>query len=206
VRRNAPVCDEDLDEAYERIRHGSEKNWGESYMERVAYHESGHALLCALAGRTPAYLTIVARGDHGGYMEHADGEDSPLRTREELLGRIRTALGGRAAELVRYGGEDGLSTGASGDLSQATELAAALLLRYGMDDSFGLVSLSVDRVLNSPLAPRLLEKMNALLQRELEQALTLLREHRAKLDLLSQELLRKNKLTGEEIDALLGEC
>ena len=205
VRRNAAVCDEDLDVAYERIRHGSEKNWGEGYMERVAYHESGHALLCALAGRTPAYLTIVARGDHGGYMEHADGEDTPLRTREELLGRIRTALGGRAAELVRYGPEAGVSTGASGDLTQATELAAALLLCYGMDKDFGLVSLSPEQVLNSPLALRLVEKMNALLKRELELAVSTLQEHRRELDLLAQTLLRKNKLTGDEIAALLGQ-
>ena len=175
-------------------------------MERVAYHEAGHALLCTLSGRTPSYLTIVARGDHGGYMEHADGEDTPLRTRRELQGRIRTALGGRAAELVRYGEEEGLSTGAAGDLSNATELAAALLLRYGMDEQFGLVSLSVERVLSSPLAPRLVERMNELLERELTEAVEQLSAHRQALDRLSAALLRKNKLTGEEIDALLREA
>lgn len=206
ARRQRRVSDEDLDEAYERIRHGGEKNWGEGYMERVAYHEAGHALLCTLSGRTPSYLTIVARGDHGGYMEHADGEDTPLRTRRELQGRIRTALGGRAAELVRYGEEEGLSTGAAGDLSNATELAAALLLRYGMDEQFGLVSLSVERVLSSPLAPRLVERMNELLERELTEAVEQLSAHRQALDRLSAALLRKNKLTGEEIDALLREA
>lgn len=205
VRSGHALADEDLDEAFERVRHGSEKRWGEQYMERVACHESGHALLCWLSGRTPAYLTIVARGDHGGYMEHADGE-IPLRTRRELMDRIRTALGGRAAELVCYGEEEGISTGASGDLSNATQLAAQLLLQYGMDPGFGLAALPLENLLRGPMAEKLLGRINEILARELEQAAALLREHREALDALTQALLRRNKLTGEEIETICLNC
>ena len=204
VRKNMPLSDDDLDEAYERTRHGSEKNWGESYMERVAYHESGHALISCLSGRTPSYVTIIARGSHGGYMEHADVENTPLRTREELLGRIRVALGGRAAEIARYGEKDGISTGASGDLTSATRLAGALLLQYGMDEDFGLASFNPDAMIKGPMAEKIHARINAILQEQLTWAVDRLTAHRGQLDLLAGTLLSKNKITGEEIDALLG--
>jgi len=59
-----------LEEAFELSRFGERKDWGTTYMERVARHEAGHAVISALGGRIPSYLTIVARGDHGGYMEN----------------------------------------------------------------------------------------------------------------------------------------
>ena len=203
VRKNLALADEDLDDAFESSRHGSEKSWGADYMERVAYHESGHALLCALSGRTPAYLTIVARSSHGGYMEYADTEDTPLRTRDELSARIRTALGGRAAEIVRYGETDGVSTGASGDLTSATRLAGALLLQYGMDGEFGLASFDADSLLRGPMAEKIIAKINVILDSEMQNAIETLKAHRNQLDLLADTLLQKNKLTGDEIDDLL---
>lgn len=173
-------------------------------MERVAYHESGHALISCLSGRTPSYVTIIARGSHGGYMEHADVENTPLRTREELLGRIRVALGGRAAEIARYGEKDGISTGASGDLTSATRLAGALLLQYGMDEDFGLASFNPDAMIKGPMAEKIHARINAILQEQLTWAVDRLTAHRGQLDLLAGTLLSKNKITGEEIDALLG--
>ncbi|MBR6825033.1 MAG: AAA family ATPase, partial [Oscillospiraceae bacterium] len=132
------VSDAILEEAFETFVSGEEKKWDISQLRRVAIHESGHALMCWLGGETPSYLTIVARGNHGGYMQHADREGKAIYTREELLARIRTSLGGRGAEIVYYGLEDGISTGASGDLASATDLARRLLCNYGMDDAFGL--------------------------------------------------------------------
>ena len=204
VRKNSQLSDEDLDEAYERTRHGSEKNWGQTYMERIAYHESGHALISCLSGRTPSYVTIIARGSHGGYMEHADTENTPLRTREELLGRIRIALGGRAAEITRYGEKEGISTGASGDLANATRLAGALLMQYGMDEDFGLAAFSPGAMIKGPMAQIVHTRINAILQEQLARAVEELTAHRGDLDLLAATLLSKNKITGDEIDALLG--
>ena len=137
-------------------------------------------------------------------MEHADTENTPLRTREELLGRIRIALGGRAAEITRYGEKEGISTGASGDLANATRLAGALLMQYGMDEDFGLAAFSPDAMIKGPMAQIVHTRINAILQEQLARAVEELTAHRGDLDLLAATLLSKNKITGDEIDALLG--
>ena len=199
VKAQAPLDDAALDEAYETVVHGSRKDWGHDYLERVARHEAGHALLNWLAGSTPVYLTIVARGEHGGYMEHAADENGPLLTRRELCTRIRTALGGRAAELVCYGEEEGLSTGAGGDLRTATRLALSMLTRYGMDGELGLMV----REDEAAASPEVRTRVNALLREELQGAVEALRANRDRLDRLTEALLKKNKLTAGEIEACL---
>jgi ATP-dependent Zn protease len=71
-------------------------------------------------------------------MQHAPEDGNAIYTMDELLGRIRTSLGGRAAEIVYYGERDGISTGASGDLASATNLAQQIVCTYGMSEDFGL--------------------------------------------------------------------
>jgi ATP-dependent Zn protease len=191
-----------LEEAFEINRHGEEKDWGFEYLTRVARHEAGHAYLCYLGGSTPNYLTIVARGGHGGYMEHADTESSPLQTKEALLSRIRTALGGRAAELVYYGDEGGLSTGASGDIESATRIAKAMLATYGMDEDFGLAALSPKELENGNFAEAR-QKVNEILKEQLSGSVAAVRKGKNKIDKLVKALLEKNKLTKEEMEAVL---
>jgi ATP-dependent metalloprotease FtsH len=203
AKKEQPLDDDTLEEAFELNRHGEKRDWGKDYLQRVARHEAGHACLCFLAGRTPAYLTIVARGSHGGYMEHAADEDSPLKTREELLARIRTALGGRAAEIIYYGDEDGISSGASGDLQSATRIARAMICSYGMDDETGPVFLSDDEATRGPLAGKITERISAIIRRELARAIETLSEQKPAIDRLVERLLEKNKLTKEEIEQLL---
>jgi ATP-dependent Zn protease len=195
--------DELLEEAFELSQHGEEKNWGHEYLERVARHEAGHAYLCFLSGKTPSYLTIVARGKHGGYMEHADTQSSPLQTKEALLGRIRIALGGRAAEVVYYGDEDGISTGASGDLESATNIARAMLVTYGMDSEFGLAALSCDEAAKGPQSAEIIRKINTILNKQMALAINAIRNGKPKLDALVDALLEKNKLTAEEMEMIL---
>ena len=204
VKIGFPLDDVILEEAFETSRHGEQKDWGEAYMERVARHEAGHAFLCHAAGRTPAYLTIVARGGHGGYMEHDVAEDSPLKTKEELIGRIRTALGGRAAELVYYGEEDGVSTGASGDLESATQIARAMICSYGMDDEIGLASLSERAATQGPLAEKITARISAIIRKELDASVKLIDMGRPYMDGLVTALLDKNRLDKAEMEALLG--
>ncbi len=204
VKQGKPLDDAILDEAYELTRHGAEKDWGRDYLERVARHESGHALLCCMAGNTPAYLTIVARGEHGGYMEHSEKDMSPLQTRKELLGRIRTSLGGRAAEIVYYGDEDGISTGASGDLEGATRLARAMICSYGMDETIGLAVLTPEEATRGPLAAKIGERVSAIIAREMEETIRILWDNKARIDALVAALLDRNKLTREEIEGIVG--
>ena len=200
VKAGKPMDDAILDEAYELARHGAKKDWGYDYLERVARHESGHALLCWMGGNTPAYLTVVARGDHGGYMEHSSVEMAPLSTREELIHRVRTSLGGRAAEIVYYGEEGGISTGASGDLENATRTAAAMLCVYGMDDGFGLAAMDLREALKDPDVRK---KINDILSQEMKNTIGIIRDNRSRIDRMVDALMKKNKLTGPEIEALL---
>jgi ATP-dependent metalloprotease FtsH len=205
VQRNCPLNDAILDEAYEITIHGEEKAWGRESLERVARHEAGHALLCHLAGATPAYLTIVARSGHGGYMEHDHEEQTPLKTKKDLLARIRTALGGRAAEMVYYGEEDGLSSGASSDLRNATKIAYSMICEYGMDSQVGLIAQSPKELLDTPLAGKIMERVSLLLNEALSQTVASIQSGRGKIDSLVEKLLEKNKLTKEEIAAIFAE-
>jgi ATP-dependent Zn protease len=200
VKAQKPLDDAILDEAYELTKHGAKKEWGYEYLERVARHESGHAFLCYLGGNTPSYLTIVARGGHGGYMEHSAKDMGPLSTKEELLNRIRTSLGGRAAELAYYGEKDGVSTGASGDLEQATRVAQAMICNYGMDEDFGLGVMGQQEAANSPEVKK---RINEILGEEMRNTVELIKTNKHRIDRMVDALMKKNKLSGEEMEELL---
>lgn len=199
LKERAILDDSFLDEAFELAKHGAKKNWGYDYLERVARHESGHALLGYLSGDRPVYLTIVARGKHGGYMERRPMEDEPIATKNELLNRIRTSLGGRAAEIVYYGENDGVSTGASGDLSQASHLAYEMISKYGMDSEIGLYAL--DDASTVPDAVK--TKINVILKEELDNAVIAIQNNRSIVDALVDALMKKNKLFEREIEDII---
>lgn len=202
VKAKKPLDDAILDEAYELTRHGAKKDWGYEYLERVARHESGHAFLCYLGGNTPSYLTIVARGGHGGYMEHSAKDMGPLSTKEELIGRIRTSLGGRAAEIAYYGEQDGISTGASGDLEQATRVAQAMICNYGMDDRVGLAVMGQQEASANPAVR---QRVNEILGEEMKNTVEIIVKNKARIDRMVSELMKKNKLTASEMEELLKE-
>ncbi|CDB27014.1 putative uncharacterized protein [Firmicutes bacterium CAG:552] len=191
-----------LDEAFETYVNGEKKNWSEAEVERVARHEAGHAFLCWQSGETPSYLTIVARSDHGGYMQHDSTEKKTIYTKDELLSRIRVALGGRAAEIVCYGECGGVSTGASGDLVSATAIAERIVCSYGMVDECGL-AVSDPRTLRSgDVAKEVRKAVNKLLSEQMAQAIEKIRANKDMLDVLSNELMQKSHLSANEISEL----
>lgn len=195
------VDDACLDEALESYNNGEKKKWGAEITLRTARHEAGHTLISWMGGEKPSYVTIVSRADHGGYMQHEDGEARMGYTRQELLSRIRTALGGRAAELVCYGKEDGLSTGASSDLQSATSIASNMLGRYGMNEDFGMATMTGQGT--DTLQSQLRNRVNDILRAELDTAVSLIGKNRDALDALVNVLLEKNHLNGPDIDKLL---
>ena len=197
------VTDGILEEAFETFNGGEVKKWDVSQLERVARHEAGHALLCWMSGETPSYLTIVARGNHGGYMQHAEQEGKAIYTKDELLSRIRTSLGGRAAEIVYYGQRDGISTGASGDLLSATNIAQRIVCNYGMDESFGLAVVNGATAGNGSLSVEIRSAVNRILEEQMEEAIRLISENKDKIDALVKELMSKNHLNGDEINGIL---
>lgn len=194
------VDDSVIDDAFETFNSGESKKWGAETTLRTARHEAGHAIVSWLAGEKPSFVTIISRSNFGGYMQYADQENRMGYTKRELLRRIRTALGGRAAEMVYYGNEEGLSTGASGDLKTATELASQLLCKYGMDEQFGLAV--VDKA-EEGIAAQVQSYVNDILKRELAEAIQQINKNKGKMDALVSALLKYNSLKQADIDKIM---
>ncbi len=210
---------DDFTRAIERIVAGLEKrNRLLNPQERkvVAYHEMGHALVrLALPGAEVVHkVSIIPRGIGAlGYNIQRPTEDRYLMTEDELLDKMAALLGGRAAEVLVF---EKLSTGAADDLAQVTRIARTMIMRYGMDETLGLVSYGEEResMLGQDMSygqPRwysertawqIDEAVRALVGRAFERATRVLREHRALLDEYAERLLEKETLTAEELPKL----
>lgn len=198
-RGSQVISDADMEETFEQFNSGDKHVWSAESMRRTACHESGHALVSWLAGDKPTYVTIVSRGNYGGYMLHGGQEDRGSYTKNELLGRIRTSMAGRAAEIVYYGETEGISTGASGDLQMATDLARHMLCTYGMDETIGLAvadSSHPDVMLN------IQDRVNEILKTQLDEAIHLIEANRSVMDNMVSLLLKFNNLKRADIDKL----
>lgn len=194
------VTDKILEEAFEIFNGGEAKKWNAETTLRTARHEAGHALISWLSGEKPSYVTIVSRGNYGGYMQYSHEEERMGFTKQELLSRIRSALGGRAAEIVYYGAEDGLSTGVSGDLRTATELAKQMLCTYGMADKFGLAVVDPN---NNSISQTIYGEINNLLREQFNRAVELITANQEKMNRLVERLLENNSLNKSAIDNIL---
>lgn len=138
------VTQEDLFESVEVVIAGKEKKdriLGKEEKKIVAYHEVGHALITAVEKNSEPVqkITIVPRTMGAlGYVMQVPEEEKYLMSKAEILTRIRTLFGGRAAEKVIF---DSITTGASNDIEKATSLARSMVTQYGMSDKFGLMGL-----------------------------------------------------------------
>ena len=197
------LTDAILEEAFERFTSGDIKKWAGDELLRTARHEAGHALVCWYAGEKPSYLTIVARASHGGYMQHDSHEDKGSYTKKELLDRVRTSLAGRCAEMVYYGDEDGISTGASGDLRHATQTITNMICYYGMDEKIGMSSVDMDAVKRSPYYMQIITRVNEILQEQLQITKSIIEANKHAIDNLVKALLEENSLKQKEIDDIL---
>ena len=179
----------------------------------VAYHEIGHALVAAKQTNSAPVqkITIVPRTSGAlGYTMQVDEGNHVLMSKEEIENKIATFTGGRAAEEVVFGS---VTTGASNDIEQATKLARAMITRYGMSDDFDMVAL--ETVTNQYLGgdaslacsaetqTKIDQQVVALVKREHQKALDILRENRTKLDELANFLYEKETITGEEFMGIL---
>ena len=199
---NLKVTDAIFDEAFETFNGGESKKWNSDVLRRVARHEAGHAYICWRGGETPSYVTVVARGDHGGYMRHDDEENKPILTRAEVVNMIRTSLGGRAAEIAYYGEEDGVSTGAGADLQNATHYALMMLCSYGMDKKHGLASIPIQNYLQNGMPDSILAGVNEILEKELVSAIDIINAGKPYIDALVEHLLAKDHISGSELNDL----
>jgi cell division protease FtsH len=209
----------DFQDAIERVIGGLEKKGRilkESERRRVAYHESGHALVGYFTpGADPVEkVSIVPRGRGAlGYTLQTPTEDRYLMTREELLGRVRTLLAGRACEETVFGD---ISTGASDDLEKASQLVRNMLTVYGMSTrlpNLSLVEPGGESFLgfgprqtehSDEIARQLGEEHLEILKSCYDQGMALLAEHREQLEALAQRLLEREKVDSADLKELLG--
>ncbi len=213
----AAISQADLLESVEVVIAGKEKKdriLNATEKKTVAYHEVGHALITALIKNAEPVqkITIVPRTMGSlGYVMQVPEEEKYLMTKDELLTRITTLLGGRAAEEITF---DTVTTGASNDMEKATELARAMITQYGMSDEFGLMSL--EKVEDTYLAGRTVlncsdetaaqidREVKALLKDCFDRAKTLLSENKEILAKVADYLYEHETITGKEFMEVAG--
>jgi cell division protease FtsH len=221
VRRGKKeVTMSEFEEAVERVMAGLEKkNRLINPEERkiVAYHELGHALVAlSLPGTDPVQkISIIPRGIAAlGYTMQVPTEDRFLMKRTELLNKIATLLGGRAAEEIVFGD---ISTGAHNDLAKATDIARSMVKEYGMSDTIGQVYFSRDKrplfletgmqgggEYSEATAEMIDKEIKELISVQYKRALDILREMKDVMDKGAKVLLEKEKIDGDELKALVG--
>ncbi len=210
------VTQSDLEESIEVVIAGYQKKNAiltDHEKRIVAYHEIGHALVAAKQTQSAPVqkITIVPRTSGAlGYTMQVEDGNHYLWTKEEMENKIATLTGGRVAEEVVFGS---ITTGASNDIEQATNLARSMITRYGMSDEFGMVALETET--NQYLGGDTQLSCSAETQREVDKkvvdlvkkqyakATRIITENREKLDELAKFLYEKETITGEEFMQIL---
>jgi cell division protease FtsH len=217
----------DFMEAIERVVAGLEKKnrrMNEKEKEIVAYHESGHALVSSLCKHSePVHkISIIPRGLAAlGYTLQLPLEDRYLMSREELLDKMAGLMGGRAAEEVVVGS---VSTGASNDFKQATEIARLMVTEYGMSDAIGPLSLAqrstspflngvgqgmagmTDKNYSERMQRRIDGEVSRLIDEAMSRARDLVTRHRDALSRVAARLLAVEVIEGDELRRILAEA
>jgi cell division protease FtsH len=209
---------QEIDEAIDRrIAGPAKKSKHLTELERrtVAYHEAGHAIIGLLVPESDKLqkVTIVPRGMAGGYVLSTPENDRFLLTKGELIARITGFLGGRASEEIFC---NDISTGASNDIEQATRLARAMVVEYGMsslgpiqyESVSGSVFLGRDytsskKNFSGAVANEIDKEVRTIVETAHENAKNIILEHRDDVALIAEALLEHETLNGEEIDYLL---
>lgn len=220
VRRNRQMVEQwDLEEALEVVIAGKVKKdrvLSPKEKRSVAYHEVGHAFLAHILPCADEVhkITIIPRTKGAlGYTMQLPGEDKYLVTREEMEDKITVALGGRAAEEVMLGQ---VSTGASNDIEQATETARRMVTIYGMTERFDMVGLESPSSAYMDGRPvsncsaetqtQIDEEILEIIKAQHARAIRLLIENKEMVQKVSEYLLEKETLTGEEFLRILAEA
>ena len=206
----------DMEESIEVVIAGYQKKsrvLSEKEKLIVAYHEIGHALASALLKHTEPVqkITIIPRTMGAlGYVLHVPEEEKNLRSKQEMLDSLVGLVAGRAAEEVVF---QSITTGASNDIEQATELARSMVTQYGMSERFGLMALESiqDRYLDgrpvlkcsAVTETKIDEEVKEMLGTAYKKAVSLLSEHREDLERLAQYLLKEETITGKKFMEIL---
>ena len=208
---------QEIEDAMVKVTMGPEKRTrvrSDKEQKLVAYHEAGHAVVSRfLPTQDPVHqISIVPRGMAGGYTMYRPTEDKSFMSKTEMIENIVSLLGGRVAEKLIL---DDISTGASNDIERATKIARAMVTKYGMSERVGTITLGQNqeevflgrdfaqaKEYSEETAGIIDEEVKNIIDSAYQKAETILREHIDKLHSVAGVLLEKEKIDGEEFDAI----
>ncbi|MBT3320960.1 MAG: ATP-dependent zinc metalloprotease FtsH [Anaerolineae bacterium] len=218
ARRNKKVIEqEDLEEAIERVVMGPERKSrliSDEEKRIIAYHEAGHAVVGnAIAEADPVQkVTIIGRGQAGGVTWFRPEEDRMLQSRKKMMATLAYALGGRVAEEEVF---DDITSGASSDISQVTQIARSMVTQLGMSDELGLMTygkkeelvflgreISEQRDYSEEVAQKIDAEVRKLVDIAYKTAKSILKKHRKELNAVAEALIEKENLTREEFEKI----
>ena len=216
-RDKTEISESEIEDAMVKVTMGPEKKTrvrSDKEKKLVAYHEGGHAVVSRyLKTQDPVHeISIIPRGMAGGYTMYRPTEDKSFISKTEMLENIVSLLGGRASEELVLGD---ISTGASNDIQRATQIAKAMVTKYGMSDRIGTITLGTDndevfigrdwgheKSYSEETAGVIDEEVKRIIDKAYAEAKSILTEHRDKLDKVAEVLVEKEKITGEEFDEI----
>ncbi len=199
-----------IEESATKVKLGPEKRRMQSDEDKkiTAYHEAGHALVSYYMPHMDAVhaISIVSRGMSLGHTLIPPAQDRVHETKTRLLEHISTMLGGRAAEELIY---NEMTTGAGDDIQKATQLARDMVVDYGMS-RLGPVRYDIERApieesvgISDVMQAKIDAEIQKIIEERYEVALSTLKKNKAKLDAVAAELVKKEKLEGDEFDSIM---
>ena len=203
--KHEDIENEDIEEAVKKVTVGLEKR-GRVYSQKdkrlTAYHEAGHAVVSQyLPTQTNVKeVSIIPRGVAGGYTMYKSDEDKYYISKTEMQEKLIALLGGRAAEKLVL---DDISTGASNDIEVATKIAKDMVTKYGMSDTLGPIDFQGKepyeiQLFGEDIGDKIGQEVKTLIDNAYQNAISLLQQHRDKLDVIANVLLEKEKINEEE--------
>ena len=210
--KHEEIENDDIEEAVKKVTVGLEKKErviSDKDKRLTAYHEAGHAVVSRyLPTQTNVKeVSIIPRGIAGGYTMYKSNEDKYYISKTEMQEKLIALLGGRAAERLVL---DDISTGASNDIEVATQIARDMVTKYGMSDKLGPIDFQGKepyeiQMFGEDIGDKIGQEVKTLIDTAYNDAITLLKEHRDKLDKIAQTLLQKEKINEQEFNSIFEE-
>ena len=207
--KHEEIENDDIEEAVKKVTVGLEKRErviSDKDKRLTAYHEAGHAVVSRyLPTQTNVKeVSIIPRGVAGGYTMYKSNEDKYYISKTEMQEKLIALLGGRAAERLVL---DDISTGASNDIEVATQIARDMVTKYGMSDILGPIDFQGKepyemQMFGENIGDKIGEEVKTLIDTAYNDAITLLKEHRDKLDKIAETLLQKEKINEQEFNQI----
>lgn len=205
INKHEEIENSDIEEAVKKVTVGLEKKtrvYSEKDKKLTAYHEAGHAVVSKYlpTQMDVKEVSIIPRGVAGGYTMYKSDEDKYYMSRTEMQEKLIALLGGRAAEKLVL---DDISTGASNDIEVATKIAREMVTKYGMSDNLGPIDFQGREqndymIFGENIGDKIGQEVKNLIDIAYNDAQKLLIEHRDKLDIIAQTLLKQEKINEEE--------